>query len=134
MKEGWFGELKKTVLDLFNKSENKPGNEQNSQRLFVHVFKLVPSKKAFKCAIKKYEINEPEELAGYDPITFLNNVKEIILKKIKEENSRRGIKVKLSLNCIMVKKNPATGKETIDNTHFSSKQEIMFEETDLEET
>ena len=114
MKEGWFGELKKTVLDLFNKSENKsenkPEDEQNSQRLLVHVFKLVPSKKAFKSAIKKYEINDPEELAGYEPITFLNDVKEIIIKKIKEENSRQRIKVRLSLNCIMVKENPATGK------------------------
>ena len=34
----------------------------------------------------------------------------------------------------MVKENPATGKETIDDTHFSSKQEIIFEGTCLEET
>ena len=96
MKEGSFGELKETVLDLFTKSENKSEDEQNSQRLPVYVFKLV--------FFLKYEINDPEGLAGYEPIIFLNDVKETIIKKIKEENSRRGLRVRMSLNCIQVKK------------------------------
>ena len=91
-------------------------------------------KKHLKMRQKKYVINDPVELASYDPVTFLNEVKETIIKKIKEEKNYRGSKVRSSLNFIMVKTIPTTGEETRDDAHFSSKQEIIVEGTDLEET
>ena len=113
MRESWYEQLKKTVSDLFNTQKS--------------VFKLILNKK-FKNAVKKYKINTP---GYYDPIILFNDVKETIFKKIREEKSS---KVRLSMHCLMVKTDDATGKETRKDPHFSSKQETILEGTDLEET
>ena len=99
-------------------------------------FTLVLSKRAFKRAIRKYEINDPEELEGYDPITFLNDVEETIIEKIIQERNEnwQGIKVRMNLICLMATNVPYTKIEMEDKAHFSSKQKIILEGTNLEET
>ena len=78
-------------------------------------------------ATNKYVINETE---GYDLITLLNVVKELILSKLRVNPQT---KARMILFCTMVKSNPATGEETRDTAHFSSKQETIYKGTDLEE-
>ena len=75
----------------------------------------------------KYVINDP---GNYDPVNFLNMVKETILNKIRENPQS---KVCMNLQCIMVKSNPATGEKIRDHAHFSSKQETIHKGTDVEE-
>ena len=57
-------------------------------------------------------------------------MKELILNKLREYPQS---KVCVSLSCSMVKSNPANGEETRDNAHFSSRQETIYEGTDLKE-
>ena len=83
MKEGWLGWLKNSILDMFNKPQQPD-------------FKLVLEKSALNKSTAKYVINETE---GYDPITFLNMVKETILDKIRENPNS---KVRVNLPCTMV--------------------------------
>ena len=57
-------------------------------------------------------------------------MKELILSKLREDPQT---KVRVILLCTMVKSNPAIGEETRDDAHFSSRQEAIYEGTDLEE-
>ena len=76
---------------------------------------------------QKNAINDP---GNYDPVSFLNMVKETILNKIKENPQS---KVHVNLVCTMIKSKPDADKEIRDVAHFSSKQETIHEGTDLEE-
>ena len=104
--------MKSFIPDLFDKQQPN--------------FKLVLEKTSLNKATNKYVINET---GGYDPITLLNIVKKLILSKLRENPQT---KVRISILCTMVKSNPASGEETRDNAHFSSRQKI-YEGMDLEE-
>ena len=66
----------------------------------------------------------------YSPEFFLDFVKNLVLVKFKENPNT---KQRLVLICEMIKTNPATGKETVDDAPFSSKQEFILKGTNLEE-
>ena len=138
--KGWLEWLKSFFPNLFNKTE-KEGTENDNQgwvERLVHLvpnlfnqpkpnFKLVLDKESLHKSTLKYVINETN---GYDPIILLKAVKEIILNKLRENPLTRA---RMVLSCMMVKSNPTTGEETRDIGHFSSNQETIFEETDLED-
>ena len=84
MKEGWLGWLKNSILNLFNTPQQPD-------------FKLVLERSALNKSTAKYVINDP---GNYDPVTFLNMVKERILNK-RRENPRS--KICMNLPCTMVK-------------------------------
>ena len=132
----WYNHLKENVLNIFNKIQEKSQTASGPQAASKLKFTLVLSKKAFKNVIRKYEINDPEELDGYDPITFLNDVKGTIIEKIIQERNenRQGIKVRMSLICLMEKNIARTEIKLQEVAHFSRKQEIILEGTNLEET
>ena len=111
--QGWVDRLVSLVPDLFNKPQPN--------------FRLVLEKTSLNRVTNKYVIKETD---GYDPVVFLNTVKGLILSKLRESPQS---KVRASIICTMVKSDPATGVETRDNAHFSSRQETIYEGTDLEE-
>ena len=113
MKKGWLGCLKNSILNLLNKPQPN--------------FRLVVDKTSLSGVTNKYVIKETDR---YDPLTLLNVVKEVILNKLRENPQT---KTCMSVSCTMVKSNHATGEETRNDAHFSSKQETIYEGTDLED-
>ena len=109
--------LKKSILRLI---------DENRLRL---------TKTAFKNAIRKFEIS-PKEILLYDPISFLNICKGLIFQKIRQERSKnkQGLKIRMSLSCVLEKLKHDTGEKERKEPHFSSKQEVIFQETNLEKT
>ena len=64
------------------------------------------------------------------PTDILNFVRNVVIKFLRE---RPRNKVQLSLICVMVRVDPATGEVTNEEqASFNSKQESVFEPTDME--
>ena len=65
------------------------------------------------------------------PMDFLNFTRNVVIRFLRERPQN---KVQLSLICVMMRVDPATGEVTNEEqTSFNSKQESVFESTDLEE-
>ena len=71
--QGWVDRLDSLVPNLFNKPQSN--------------FRLVLDKESLNKSTVKYVINETY---GYDPVTFLNAVKGIILSKLREIPQTKG--------------------------------------------
>ena len=88
---------------------------------------------ALDSSIKKYEIINPVEFKKYDPISFLDVCKKLIFEKIRRRKEH-GIKIKISLVCLM-KKIDHTGKKEEEKVEegFSNEQSIVLKGTNLEQ-
>ena len=111
----WYNHLKENVLNIFNKIQEKP-------QMVEPKFKL--DKEALKVT-KRYEMDlEEAGLSLYDPLSLLEKIKPLVIKKFKKYPST---KQQITLVCLMKKTNPATGEETTDKAHFHSYYEEIFE-------
>ena len=98
-------------------------------RLFPRLepFVFIKSKSALGGFAEQYTIHGRP---GYDEVTFLNAVREVVTKKL--QNLRQS-KVKLILKCIMTKTNIATGEQTVVEAPFHSNIETNLEGSDVNE-
>ena len=90
------------------------------------LYELKESKSALRKFSKQYTI---EGRAGYDPESFMADVKRSIINFLR--NNRRR-KVKLILRCNMEKNNISTGEVITHKTAFHSKPEVNLEGTDVD--
>ena len=91
------------------------------------LYDLKESKSALRKFTMQYVI---EGRAGYDPESFMADVKQSVINFLK--NNRR-TKVKLILRCNMEKNNISTGEVIVNKTSFSSKPEVNLEGTDVDD-
>ena len=91
------------------------------------LYELKESKSALRKFTMQYVI---EGRAGYDPESFMADVKQSVINFLK--NNRR-TKVKLILRCNMEKNNISTGEVITHKAAFSSKPEVNLEGTDVDD-
>ena len=114
----WYNYLKNNVFDIFNKIQDKV----TAPAPTPPEFKL--DKEALKVT-KRYEIDlKKSGLSLNDPLTVLKKIKPLVIEKFKKYPST---KQQITLVCLMKKTNPATGEETVDNAHFHSYYEEIFD-------
>ena len=97
------------------------------QELKERSFELKENKSALRKFTMQYVI---EGRVGYDPESFMGDVKQAILNFLRKN---RMIKVKLILRCNMEKNNISTGEVIVNKTSFHSKPEVNLEGTDVDD-
>ncbi|XP_020912011.1 uncharacterized protein LOC110249773 [Exaiptasia diaphana] len=103
--------LKEKVNDLFKRLDHFTPKEQQT---------------ALRGYLKTYRIDGQK---GYDPKTFISNIKPKIMDLIKQR--KKPIKVKFIFTCKFIKENPATGQIDENSGYFHSLVETITESTDF---
>ncbi|EDO48021.1 predicted protein [Nematostella vectensis] len=98
-------------------------------RIFERVERFAPKeqKKALVGYLKTHRIDGQE---GYDPKTFIDNIKQKVLELINRQ--KKPIKVKFIFTCKFIKENPATAQVDEELGYFhTEKPETITESTDF---
>ena len=84
---------------------------------------------ALKGYLKTYRIDGQK---GYDPKTFINNIKPKVLDLIKQQ--KKPLKVKFIFTCKFIKENPATRQIDENSGYFHSTVETITKSTDFSDS
>ena len=119
--------IKKTVDKRVNKLKKKINRIFN--RIEIDYLKLLNPKlqeAALRGYLKTYRIDGQK---GYDPKSFINNIKPKVVNLINQQ--KKPIKIKFIFTCKFIKENPATGQIDENSGYFHSGLEIVTESTDF---
>ena len=90
------------------------------------IFSRVEQLTALKGYLKTFRV---EGQRGYDPETFIVNIKPKVLNLINEKE--KPVMVKFIFTCTFIKENPATGQIDENSGHFHTSVEVVTESTDF---
>ena len=102
--------------------------KRKANHIFKRIERLTPKERqtALKGYLKTYRVDGQK---GYDPQTFIANIKLRVLDLINKQ--KKPIKTKFILICKFIKENPATGQVDENSGYFHTNVEVVRAATDF---